>query len=185
MGEYSVNLASLPKTQVAFKYQLRHDDAAAQAPLLITPAFRPEASQFSVIISYSLHSGFKLPEGQSTITLSNVMLALTVEGTKAKTCQSKPVGTFSREKNLIFWQLGDVTLTPEAAPQKLLARFATEGEASGGHVEARWEMSGEGGSGIAVSMQERNADDPFADEDAAWKAVQGVRRIVAGGYGAK
>lgn len=191
-GEYSVNLSSLPRTQVAFKYQLRHDDVAARAPLLITPAFKIEATQVSVIISYALHFAFKLPEGQSSITLSNVMLALTLEGTKAKSCQSKPVGTFSREKNLIFWQLGDVTLSPDAAPQKMLARFATEGEASGGHVEARWEVAGEGakgvGSGIGVSVAEKKADDPFADEDAAereWRVVPGVKRVTAGHYGAK
>lgn len=194
-GEYSVSLSSLSKTQVAFKYQVRHDDAAKQAPLLITPAFKIEANQTSVIISYSLHSGFVLPEGLSSITLSNVMLALTIEGTKAKSCLSKPVGTFSREKNLIYWQLNDITLTPDAAPQKLLARFATEGEASGGHVEARWELSGDDarglGSGVGVSVSGgKSGDDPFADEDAAaavkeWKAVQGVRKVIAGGYVAK
>lgn len=195
-GEYTVNLSSLPKTQVAFKYQLRHDDTAAQAPLLLTPAFKIEANQVSVIISYSLHSGFKFSEGQTSVTLSNVTLALTVEGTKATSCQSKPVGTFSREKGLIYWQLNDVTLTADAAPQKLLARFATEGEASGGHVEARWDVSGENakglGSGIGVSAQEKavggGGDDPFADEGGAareWKSVPGVKKIQTGSYGAK
>ena len=198
-GEYTVNLSALPKTQVAFKYQLRHEDAVAQAPLLITPAFKIEANQVSVIISYSLHPGYRLPEGTSSVTLSNVMLALTIEGTKASTCQSKPVGTFSREKGLIYWQLNDVTLTPDGAPQKLLARFATEGEASGGHVEAKWEVSSEGvGSAVAVSVLEKSdaagagGDDPFADEDAVrksgegeWRAVKGARRLVSGHYGAK
>ena len=98
---------------------------------------------------------------------------------------------------MVYWQLGDITLG--AAPQKMLARFMTEGEASGGHVEARWEVSGEKllglGSVIGVSSREKSLgggdDDPFADEDAVagaaggWKAVHGVRKLVSGNYGAK
>ena len=47
----------------------------------------------------------------------------------------------------------------DAAPQKLLARFATESEASGGIVEARWEISANDAkileSGVGVSRQEK------------------------------
>ena len=197
-GEYSVNLSTLGKTQVAFKYQVRLDDNGSQAPLLITPAFKPEANQFSVIISYYLNPKFAL-NGRSSITLSNAMLALTVEGTKATACQSKPVGTFSREKNLMFWQLNDITLTPGAAPEKLLARFTTESQASGGGVEARWEISGDNaqniGSGLSVSMPGQQtasagpAADPFSDEGgqqaASWKVLPGMKKLMSGSYSAK
>lgn len=127
------------------------------------------------------------------------MLGLTLEGAKANSCLSKPVGTFARDRNLIFWQLGDVTLTAGAAPTKLLARFATESEAKSGAVEARWEIAGEHaaglGSALAVSVQSAvggasEGADPFADEDssgfvAAWKEVRGVRKLAAGSYVAK
>lgn len=193
-GEYSVNLSTLGKTQIAFKYQVRLDDSGAQAPLLITPAFRPESNQFSVIISYSLNPKFDL-KGQESVVLSNVTLAFTLEGCKASSCQSKPVGTFARERNMIFWPLNDITLKPGAAPEKLLARFATESQASGGNVEAKWEISNEHagsfGSGLSVSMPSSGsggAADPFADESAqnsGWKAVSGARRLVSGSYVAK
>lgn len=191
-GEYSVNLSTLGKTQIAFKYQVRLDDAGSQAPLLIAPAFRPEATQFSVIISYSLNPAFAL-RGEESVTLSNVTLALTLEGAKATNCLSKPVGTFSRERNLIYWQLGDLVLKPGAAPEKLLARFATESQASSGSVEARWEIGGESalklGSGLSVSMPgQSGAADPFADESAhiaSWKPAPCVKKIVSGSYGAK
>lgn len=193
-GGYSVNLSNLGKTQVAFKYQVRLDNSGSQAPLLIAPAFRPESNQFSVIVNYSLNPNFTL-RGRETITLSNVMLAFTLEGAKATSCLSKPAGTFSRERNLIFWQLNDIILTPGAAPQKLLARFATETEATGGSVEARWEISGENaqglGSGLSVSVSGQTAatgTDPFADESGQasnWKAVPGPKKLTSGNYSAK
>lgn len=208
-AEYSLHLASIPKAQIAFKYQLRAEDAAAQVPLQISPAFRIEPTQTSVIVAYSLHPAFVLPTGHVAVTLSNVTLALTLEGgsgigaTRATSCMSKPVGTFAREKNLIYWSLGDVTLTPgAAAPQKLLARFATEGEpATGGSVEARWDLVGENargfGSGLGVSVAAASAaataaassSDPFADEDTlgagGWKRVPAVVKVCSGSYVAK
>ena len=191
-GEYSVNLSTLGKTQIAFKYQVRLDESGSQAPLLIAPAFRPEANQFSVIIGYSLHPQFDL-KGAESITLSNVTLALTLEGAKASGCLSKPVGTFSRERNLIFWQLNDIVLKSGAAPEKLLARFNTDSQASSGSVEARWEIINDSaqklGSGLSVSMPNQGGStDPFADESAqgsAWKSVPGVKKLVSGSYSAK
>jgi hypothetical protein len=189
-GEYTVKLASIAKTQIAFKYQTA--GGMDNAPIHITLASKIEPTQTSIIVSYSLSPTFRLMTGHDKVTLSNVVLALTLEGARATSCLSKPVGTFSREKNLIFWSLGDVSLTTGAAANKLLARFVTETEATGGAVEARWEVSGEGlGSGVGVSVKGENggavdASDPFADEDASgWKEVRGVKKLASGHYVAK
>lgn len=186
-GEYSVKLASIAKTQIAFKYQTA---AGAQtAPVHISLASKVELNQASIIVSYSLSPSFRLLTGQDSITLSNAVIALSIEGCRAASCLSKPVGTFSRDKNLIFWSLGDITLATGGAPTKLLARFATEGEAKASAVEARWETTGEGlGSGVGVSVKGDNggaadASDPFADEEAnGWKEVRGVKKLVSGKY---
>ncbi|KAK3710927.1 Suppressor of Profilin deletion [Vermiconidia calcicola] len=194
-GGYSINLSNLSKTQIAFKYQVRVDNSGSQAPLIVAPAFRPEANQMSIIVSYSLNPTFAL-NGRESITLSNVTLGLTLEGAKALKCLSKPAGTFAREKNLIFWQLNDITLRPNAAPNKLLARFTTESEASSGTVEAKWELTGENvqgfGSGITVTMPGQSGagggSNPFDDEDgqaSSWKAVPGVKKLASGSYLAK
>jgi hypothetical protein len=186
-GEYSVNLSSIARTQIAFKYQTA--GGVQNAPIHMTLASKFEANQTSIIVSYSLSPSFRLTTGRDNVTLSNVILALSLEGTRATSCLSKPVGTFSREKNLIFWTLGDITLTTGGAAQKLLARFATEGEAKGGAVEARWETTGEGfGSGVGVSVKGAvDSSDPFADEEAAngWKEVNGVKKLASGHYVAK
>ena len=201
-GEYIINLSGIAKPQVAFKYQVRLDDNASQAPLLITTAFKIEPSQASVIVSYSLNPAFTLPADVSTLQLSNVMLALTIEGAKTTTCQSRPVGSFAREKNLVYWQLNDLTLSPTTPAGKLLARFATEGEAAGGNVEARWEASFEGAGLVALgsqlrlsaagSIDEGEGTDPFADEEHAattandaWRDVKGVKKVVGGAHFAR
>lgn len=191
-GEYSLNLAQIAKTQIAFKYQLRHDDAETHIPLLLTPAYKIGPTQTDVIVNYSLYPGFNL-QGRSSLSLSNVTIGLILEGAKATSCMTKPTGTFNREKNLVFWQLGDVVLTPGAAPEKLLARFVTEGEAKGGSIDAKWEVSGDGthgiGSPIAVSMSGQGTGegaDPFADEGgSSWKSVPVVRKLASGSYVAK
>jgi hypothetical protein len=86
------------------------------------------------------------------------------------------VGTFSKDKSLIYWKLGDITLDQyDSGPHKLLARFATESEAKPGNVEARWEVSGEHAAGIGSGLSMSHLDissegpreegtDPFADE---------------------
>lgn len=129
---------------------------------------------------------------------------VTYEG-NASGAQTKPSGTHLREKHLVYWRLGDVTLTGET--QKIVCRIiGAEGEEpKPGKVEARWEYAiplaatptdadeavttaaaeNIPGSGISLSrLQDRKGkgreDDPFADEDAvaAAAAVAGEQKWV-------
>lgn len=199
-GEYTVNVAQLHgRTNVAFKYQITPTgNPGAHAPLLLQTAWKIGPGTAMCILSYSLNPSVSLPAGQQSITLSNVTLILHLgnDGAKAQSCQSKPVGTFDRTRNLIYWQLGDVTLTADAAPQKLLAKFVTpDGEAKAGPVEGKWEVTGAGiGSDLAVSVREVDEADPFADSEernsseaaaASWKVVDGHRKVLAGTYHAQ
>lgn len=96
----------------------------------------------------------------------------------------------------MYWRLGDVTLRP-GATERVLARFATDGMAAVGNVEARWEIGGGAGSGLAVSVAKAGGGvvDPFADEEGwalggsggagaagGWEKVAGERRLVSGTY---
>ncbi|CZT14452.1 uncharacterized protein RCC_00429 [Ramularia collo-cygni] len=181
-GEYALNIPTLARgNAIAFKYQLQAENSAAYAPLTVQPICKIEENQASIIVNYSISPSFPTT---GPVMLNNLTIALTLEGAKASSCLSKPVGTFAREKGLIFWSLGDVTLTPGAAPERLLARFPTEGMAKGGSVEARWEVQGMG-SAVGVSTLKAGAD-PFADGDeTSWKPVVGVKKMVAGGYGGR
>ncbi|KAL8925337.1 MAG: hypothetical protein Q9172_002268 [Xanthocarpia lactea] len=197
-GEYSVNLGQIPRTAVAFKYQvhLEESNLAAHAPIIITPSWKIEPTQASVIVSYSFNSAFVSPAARS-VALKNVVVMINLGNNVAQACQSKPVGHFSKEKSMIYWRLGDISLDGYAeSPQKLLARFSTETEAQAGSVEVRWEISGEAatglGSGLGLSqsgsLKEEGSHDPFADESGAgspsgaWKEVKIQRKIVSGKY---
>jgi len=202
-GHYTVDLAKITKTSVAFHYQvhLEGENLASFAPIVLSPVWKTEATQTSVILHYSLNPKFELGDGAS-VTLQNVVLVLRLEpGSKATACQSKPAGTFSKEKGLIYWRLGEVTFGRDQAQQSMRVRFSTDGEAKAGNVEARWEMTGAPslrlGSGLGVSQSvpgdgkaERESD-PFADADEnagptspapTWKPVATVKRITSGTY---
>ncbi|KAK7712869.1 Suppressor of Profilin deletion [Botryosphaeria dothidea] len=202
-GDYTINLSSITRTQVAFKYQVHLDETniASFAPIALTPAWKVEPTQASVILSYSLNPAFRLAPGQTSITLNNVILVIHLDPTGAKSshCQSKPVGTFSKDKSMIYWRLGEVILSADQPGQQLRARFYTDGEAKSGNVEARWEISGANasghGSGLGISQMVQAGDagdaeaDPFADESAApaspaitWKDVATVKKISNGTY---
>lgn len=203
-GNYTVDLSRITKTSVAFHYQLHIEDnsVASLAPLILSPAWKPEPTQTSAILHYSLNPKFNLG-GASSVTIRNLVLVIRLEpGSKATSCQSKPPGTFSRDKGLIYWRLGDVTLSKDQPAQTIRVRFFTDGEAKPGNTEARWEISGEQslglGSGLGVSMStplnESKQDgeaDPFADTDETappaspaigWKPVQSVKKIMSGTY---
>jgi hypothetical protein len=198
-GTYTVNLSQATKTAVAFKYQVRLEEGAlaTYAPLMLKPAWKVEPTQASVILTYGFNPAFNF--GKTTVTLSSVIIVIHLDptGPKATSCKAMGGGTFSREKNLVYWRLGDVTLSKDGPSQTLKARFFTEGEAKTGNVEARWELHKENaagvGSGLSLSAMEHStgADgdtDPFADEGAAsapavaWKDVRTVKSLRSGTY---
>ncbi|KAF2135037.1 hypothetical protein P153DRAFT_330018 [Dothidotthia symphoricarpi CBS 119687] len=204
-GSYTVDLAKITKTSVAFHYQLHIEDEniASLAPIILSPAWKTEPTQTSAILTYSLNPKYALA-GATTLTVRNLVLVIRLEpGVKTLSCQSKPAGTFSRDKALIYWRLGDVTFSPDQPAQSIRVRFVTDGEARPGNTEARWEITGEQslalGSGLGVSVSapvEVKAEgeaDPFADEDEvagaglgapvlAWRDVPSVKRITSGTY---
>lgn len=200
-GEYAVTLSSLARTAVAFKYQVHLEEATlpSHAPMVLTATWKIEPQQASVILGYAFNPAFASAAKRS-VSMKNVTIGIALEGAKAMTCQSKPVGTFSKEKSLIYWKLGDISLDQyESGPHKLLARFTTELEAKPGNVEARWEISGEDaiglGSGLSISRQGNSVEgvreegsDPFADEgvtappSTSWKDIPVVRKLISGKY---
>jgi hypothetical protein len=210
-GEYTVDLSPITKTSVAFKYQvqLTADSISSHAPLLLKPLWKVEPTQTSVILNYSMNPAFaQMLTGQTSLTLSNVviMIHLDSSGAKATSCKANSGGSFARERNFVYWKLGDITIVKEGPAQALRARFLTEGEAKPGNVEARWEIANGQmaglGSGLSVSKLESSSSapkesedaDPFADESSAttpagastpehvWKEIHTFRKRRSGTY---
>lgn len=198
-GEYSVDVASIARTAVAFKYQVHLDSASIgrQAPIILSPSWKVEPTQTSVILNYSLNPAFLASQPQQqVVTISNVVITVYLGSGRATSCLSKPTGTFSREKGAIYWTLDDVVLRADQGPQRLLARFVTDSQGAPGRAEARWEIGGGQaerlGSGLHVSQLDGAGgaadSDPFADEENAtagagsWKEVGMVRKLISGTY---
>lgn len=196
-GTYSVAVSKIAKTAVAFKYQVHLDPAHADsyAPLRIVPAWKQDDNQTLFMLSYSFNSGYS-STGASSVPLSNLILLVHITGNITR-CQVSSGGSYAREKNVVYWRVGDVSLADGAPAQVLRARFFTEGDVKTGNVEARWELPGSG-SGVGLSKLENLAGastkedgeeaDPFADEDGErtpvieWRSVRAVRRLRAGTY---
>jgi hypothetical protein len=198
-GEYFVNLAHLSRPTVAFKYQVHLDDSALtqHCPLMLSPAWKIEPKQASVIMQYSLNPAFA-NGAVIAITLKDVYLVINLQSARATSCRVKPdKGTFSRERSLVWWHFPEVTVRAGASPEKVLARFMTESEAQPGTVQARWEVQAEEshgwtlGSGLWLSHMGASGGavpDPFADEglagvkEGSGKKVATVRTLASGKY---
>ncbi|KAK5661208.1 hypothetical protein OQA88_11099 [Cercophora sp. LCS_1] len=186
--EFTVDVSHLSVTSPAFTYRLHaEDDAtfAAHCPLLLHPVWKPQADKLDLLLQYRLNPDSPLPR---PVTLSNVVFVATYEGARASGVRTKPSGTHLKEKHVVYWRLGDVTLTDDWS--KIICRVIGEqnAEPQPGHIEVRWDYgpvtatAGEeavkAGSDISVSRLmetkgkgkekeesgEDEEEDPFADD---------------------
>ncbi|EFY96277.1 Fes/CIP4 domain-containing protein [Metarhizium robertsii ARSEF 23] len=199
--QYALDLSHLAKTSIAFSYKVFSDDSdpsglGKHCPLLLKPVWKPQEDKLGLLLQYQLNPMSTLT---APITLHNAVFVARYEG-KAISAQTKPSGTHLKDKHLVYWRLGDVTLTSDM--QKIVCRIVgAEGICpSPGHVEARWEYTASGdalvGSGISVSRladkgkgKELTDDDPFADAGSAtsqtWLDIPVIRKLVSGKYEGK
>jgi hypothetical protein len=165
--------------------------------MLLNPAWKPQGDKLGLLMQYQLNPNCAFT---GPLVLKDVVFIATYDG-KSTACQTKPSGTHLKDRHIVYWRLGDITLTSE--PQKLVCRImGADGVApTPGHIDARWSYTlPEGtlaGSGISVSRLEEEKskgkevatdDDPFADEDSAapsgerWVEVPLSRKLVSGRY---
>lgn len=203
--QFALELSHIPKTSTAFSYRVFADESNPLAlsgfvPLSLKPAWKPQGDKLGLLLQYQRNPSCTLPFGP--LTLHNVVFVATYEG-RASGAQTKPSGTHLKDKHLVYWRLGDVTLTNE--PQKVVCRIlgADGSEPAPGRIEARWEYITAGpvatASGISVARLAEDkgkgkevAHDPFADADAAsenggqnWVDVPLTRKLVSGKYESK
>ncbi|KAK1834274.1 Muniscin C-terminal mu homology domain-containing protein [Podospora conica] len=183
--EYNVDVSHLSVTSPAFTYRLHAEDDATLAshcPIILNPAWKPQGDKLGLLLQYKLNPDSALPR---PVTLSNVVFVAHYEGARASGVQTKPSGTHLKEKHIVYWRLGDVTLTDDW--QKIICRVIGEqnAEPQPGHIEVRWDYAPAPvpadeapvavGGGISVSRlvegkgkekatEEEEADDPFADD---------------------
>ncbi len=159
--EFSVDVSHLSVTSPAFTYRVHAEDESAlstHCPLILNPVWKPQGDKLGLLLQYKLNPNSALPR---PVTLSNVVFVATYEDARASGVQTKPSGTHLKDKHLVYWRLGDVTLTDDWS--KLICRVIGEqnAEPKPGHIEVRWDYapavpSGDGetpsfGSGISLS----------------------------------
>jgi hypothetical protein len=197
--QFNLDVSHLTKNATAFSYRVFSEEAdvstlAEHAPLLLKPAWKPQGDKLGLLLQYQLNPASKIT---APVSLHNVVIVAKYEG-KSSGAQTKPVGIHLKDKHLVYWRIGDLTLTAE--PQKIVCRIiGSEGtEPKPGHIEARWELTASGdqpvGSGISISRldegkgkgKEISEDDPFADDSASteqkWVDVPVSRKLVSGKY---
>ena len=182
-----MDVSHLSVTTPAFTYRIHSEDditLASHCPLLLQPAWKPQGDKLGLLLQSRLNPESTLPR---PITLSNVVFIATYEGARASGVQTKPSGTHLKEKHLVYWRLGDVTLTDDWS--RIICRVIGEqnAEPQPGRIEVRWdygpvtsrttgETPGAVGSSISVSRlvegkgkekeggAEEEEEDPFADD---------------------
>lgn len=208
--QFSLELSHIQKTSIAFSYRVFTSESESvtalgkHAPLLLTPAWKSQGDKLGLLLQYQLNPASQF---SGPVTLHNVAFVATYDG-KASGAQTKPSGTHLKDRHIVYWRLGDVTLTNE--PQKIVCRIigADGVEPMPGHVEARWEYNAPTNdeedspvavaSGISISRLgepkgkgKEVADDPFSDEttatpvDQSWVDVPLARKLVSGKYESK
>ncbi|KAI3316613.1 Muniscin C-terminal mu homology domain-containing protein [Xylariaceae sp. AK1471] len=204
--QFTLDLSHIQKTSIAFSYKL-HVDANAPpseyVPILLHPTWKPQGDKLSLVLQYKLNPEFGFAGTNSIVQIHNLVIFATYEG-KASGAQTKPSGTHLKDKHLVYWRLGDVTLSPDGGWQKIVCRIIGEqgAEPKPGNVEARWDFSpptdAESSQLISISKLEEGKgkevdisdDDPFADAassaaEGKWVDVPAVRKLLSGKYEAK
>lgn len=196
--EFTLDIAHIPAKipTPGFTYRIHAEDPtsdlASHCPLIIQPAWKPAGDKLGLVLQYKLNPSFL--HHTEAVHLKGVTMMATYEGARASGVQTKPTGTHLKEKHLVYWRLGDLTLQPGSDWQKIICRIigAETGEPQPGNIEARWEYAttsspvNDDGSynGISISRRgeskgkgkavedtsgeetEDTEHDPFADESA-------------------
>jgi F-BAR domain only protein len=189
---------------VAFRYKVHVDEnnMASQAPIILKPSWKQQGERLGFIIEYQLNPEFSA----NPVSIKNLVLMATYEGARAAGCQAKPTCTHVKDKSLIYWRLGDVTL--DSTMRKVLGRLiGAEGrEPKPGLIQAQWEIQGTPGHSLGSRLgisrldtgkgkEKDESSDPFADElvgspatpvpGGHWVEVESARKVVSGKYDAK
>ncbi|KAL2121271.1 hypothetical protein VTJ04DRAFT_5298 [Mycothermus thermophilus] len=188
--EFTIDLSHLSSNTVpAFTYRLHADSdtsLAGHCPLLLLPVWKPQGDKLGLLLQYRLNPSFAAKHPRP-VALSNVVFIATYEGARASGVQTKPTGTHLKDKHLVYWRLGDLSLTEGGEWQKIICRVIGEqnAEPAPGKIEVRWEwalptagVEGTDEEGIAVQRllpepkgkekaTEEVVEDPFADVAAA------------------
>lgn len=193
--EFTLDLSHIPSKTATpgFTYRVHAENPtsefATHCPLLVKPAWKPQGDKLGLLLQYKLNPEFL--HSSKPVLLKGVTFVATYEGARASGVQTKPPGVHLKDKHVVYWRMGDVTLQPGSDDwHKIVCRVigAENTEPKAGNIEVRWEYISTSSpaddgthGGISISRRaeskgkekatddsgEDTEDDPFADESAA------------------
>lgn len=100
-----------------FKYQVVTDSPETLCPILITPVWKCEPKQSSLLLNYTLNKTLLQSLGQQQLSIA----AAVEGGGEISNVQTKPSGAWDAETRVLIWQYAD--LVNDNWNGKILARF--------------------------------------------------------------
>lgn len=131
-GLFQVDLTKL-KSGVSplFSYSTTH---AGAVPVIFSPIWRIEEHQARLLLSYGLAESSPLNE----LELRDLVVVVSITGGTARSAQSKPMATFSKEKQRVTWRFQEPVILRRDRKERLLCQFSTESRARELPVDARF-----------------------------------------------
>ncbi|KAG0676780.1 hypothetical protein C6P42_001130 [Pichia californica] len=182
------------RTVGGLKYMLNNPTP----PIVITPIWKHEDKQSTIIISIKPTSELDDYLLTESLTLSNVMISVSIQGAIVSSAATKPPGSLNKEKGRVTWILpNSVVFNSSKKEERLVARFITNQKASESEtgVQVRFNISNDDGAGridflntdMGIKASGVNmVEDPFGDgvnkQIDDWSEVPTLKSLVAGSY---
>lgn len=202
-AKFKINNAAqlLMRTVGGLKYMLNNP----VAPVVITPVWKHEPSQSTVIISIKPASGEAMESffaNGGSVKLTNVLISASIQGALVTTAATKPSGTLNKDKARVTWLAkDDIVFNAQHMEERYVARFMTNQEASESEsgVQVKFNVASADGAhqlaslnaGLTIVAKGENiVEDPFGDGEneaetdveSEWKSVPTLTSIVSGSY---
>jgi hypothetical protein len=182
------------RTVGGLKYMLNNPTP----PIVITPIWKHENNQSTVIISVKPTNELESFLSNETLSLSNFMISVSIQGALVSSAATKPSGSLNKEKGRVTWiSPTPVTFNASKKEERFVARFMTNQLASESEtgVQVRFNISNDDGAGridflntdLEIKARGENlVEDPFGDgvnkEVDDWSDVPTLKSLVAGSY---
>lgn len=182
------------RTVGGLKYMLNNPTP----PIVITPIWKHEETQSTVIISIKPVPELDTYLTSESLTLSNLMVSVSITGALVSTAATKPPGSLNKEKGRVTWiSPNPIVFNSAKKEERFVARFITNqlAKESDTGVQARFNVSNEDGAGridfLNTDFQikargENIVEDPFGDGVSKqvddWSEVPTLKSLIAGSY---
>lgn len=182
------------RTVGGLKYMLNNPTP----PIVVTPIWKHEDNQSTVIISVRPVSELDEYLANESLTLTNFIITVSVANAVVSAAATKPAGSLNKEKGRVTWlSQNTITFNSDKKEERFVARFTTNQRAaeSDSGVQVRFNISNDDGAGrigflntdLEIKARSKHlVEDPFGDgtnkEVDDWSDVPTLKSLVAGNY---